>query len=63
MKKFISVFLAVICERALSIVSSNSVKYARWNKPMKALGYAWEARTVKTEDNYQLTLFHVIGSD
>ena len=29
---------------------------------MKEMGYAWEALPVKTEDNYQLTLFHLIGS-
>ena len=36
--------------------------YPRWEQPLKALDYKWEAIKVRTRDYYELTLFNIKGN-
>ena len=54
--------LFAIFQQAHSIYSSASTKFTRWSEPMRELGYSWEPIPVKTQDGYQLTVFHIVGS-
>ena len=36
-------------------------KYTRWANTMSELDYSWEAVSVITKDDYDLTLFHIFG--
>ena len=36
--------------------------YPRFEKIMNHWGYLWEAHQVQTEDNYILTIFHILNS-
>ena len=36
-------------------------KYTRWANTMEELDYSWEAVSVITKDDYDLTLFHIFG--
>ena len=52
MKKYNLIAFLAVFDIAFAIYSNASKKYERWTKPMKEMGYAWEALPVKTEDNY-----------
>ena len=40
----------------------DKVKYAAWDAMATLYGFDWEAYTVQTDDEYDLTLFRMIGN-
>ena len=38
-------------------------KYPEWARIMSKYGYSWETKSVKTEDQWNLTLFHITGKE
>ena len=46
-----------------TVMGDTGESYDRFSTIMSQHGYTWEHFTVTTDDNYELTLFHVTGTD
>ena len=61
MKKFALVLLTLL-DITLSVAGYGGKMFNNWRNPMKKYDFKWKAVPAKTEDGFNLLLFHIEGN-
>ena len=61
MLRYMSLVGASVASSAFGASDAEKKAYPEFASQMEVYGYEWEARPVKTEDGWHLTIFRMIG--